>query len=147
MHAVHTFTPYFLKNHSNIIFPCTPNSSKCSSLQVFQLNALCISHLSHACYMPRPSHSHWLVHPDNTWWSVQFIKLFIMHSSSSSRHFLWLRSKYTPQHPVLKYPQSMCFPYRARDQVSHPYPYKTLYGFNAMTIPVNLLFHTCLIIS
>jgi hypothetical protein len=33
-----------------------------------------------------------------------------MQSSPASRHFLPLRSKYSPQHPVLKNPQSMRFP-------------------------------------
>jgi hypothetical protein len=33
--------------------------------------------------------------------------LLIMQSSSASRHFLPLRSIYSPQHPVLKYLQSM----------------------------------------
>jgi hypothetical protein len=30
-----------------------------------------------------------------------------MQSSPASHHFLPLRSKYSPQHPVLKYPQSI----------------------------------------
>jgi hypothetical protein len=47
--------------------------------------------------------------------SVQVMKLLIMQSSLASRHFLPLRSKYSPQHPVLRHPQAM------RDQVSHPY--------------------------
>jgi hypothetical protein len=33
------------------------------------------------------------------------MKLLIMQSSPASCHFLFLRSKYSPQHPVLKYPQ------------------------------------------
>jgi hypothetical protein len=31
------------------------------------------------------------------------MKLLIMQSSPASRHFLPLRSKYSPQHPVLKH--------------------------------------------
>jgi hypothetical protein len=46
-------------------------------------NFVCI-YLSHACYMSLPSHS------------------FL--------YFLLLRSTYSPQHPVLKHPQSMFFP-------------------------------------
>jgi hypothetical protein len=34
-----------------------------------------------------------------------------MQSSPASRHFLPLRSKYSPQHPVITHPQSMFFPY------------------------------------
>jgi hypothetical protein len=33
-----------------------------------------------------------------------------MQFSSLSRHFIPLRSKYLPQHPVLKHPQSMFLP-------------------------------------
>jgi hypothetical protein len=32
-----------------------------------------------------------------------------MLSSPISRHFISLRTKYSPQHPVLKHPQSMLF--------------------------------------
>jgi len=31
---------------------------------------VCISHVFHACYMPRPSHPPWLDHPNNYLWSV-----------------------------------------------------------------------------
>jgi hypothetical protein len=47
------------------------------------------------------------------------MKLFIMQSSPSSRRFLPPRSKYSPQHPVLKHPLSPFL--TVRDQVSHPY--------------------------
>jgi hypothetical protein len=33
-----------------------------------------------------------------------------VQSSPSSRHFLPLRSRYSPQHPVLIHPQSMFLP-------------------------------------
>jgi hypothetical protein len=32
--------------------------------------------------------------------------------SPTSRHFISLRSKYSPQHPVLKHPQSMLLTWR-----------------------------------
>jgi hypothetical protein len=41
-----------------------------------------------------------------------------MQFSPTSRHFIPLRSKYSPQHPVLKHPPSMFL--NVRDQVSHP---------------------------
>jgi len=34
----------------------------------------------------------------------------MMQSSPVSHHFLPLKSKYSPQHPVLKHPQSIFFP-------------------------------------
>jgi hypothetical protein len=38
----------------------------------------------------------------------------IMQSSSASLHFLPCRSKYSPQHPALKQPQSVFFPWCER---------------------------------
>jgi hypothetical protein len=43
-----------------------------------------------------------------------------MQFSPFSRHLIPLRSKYPPQHPVLKHLQ-LCFSLNVRDQVSHPY--------------------------
>jgi hypothetical protein len=77
-------------------------------------------HLSslHACYMPHPSHSHSLDHSNYTWRRVQVMKLIIMQFSPTY-HFIPLRSKYSPQHPVLTL--SLCSSLNIRDQVSHPY--------------------------
>jgi hypothetical protein len=38
------------------------------------------------------------------------MKLLIMQFPPNSRHIIPLRSKYSPQHPVLKHPQSMFLP-------------------------------------
>jgi hypothetical protein len=70
----------------------------------------CISHPSHARYIRRLSNSRWLYKSKNTWRSVQVMKLLIMQSSPASHRFLPLRSKYSPQHPVLTHPQYMLFP-------------------------------------
>jgi hypothetical protein len=59
---------------------------------------------------PRPSYPPWLDHPSNIWRRVQVMKFLIMQSSPVSRHFLPLRSIYSPQHPVLKHPQPMLLP-------------------------------------
>jgi hypothetical protein len=67
---------------------------------------VCISNRSHTCYMPRPS----LSHHHNIWWSVQVMKFLIMHPALPSCHFLPLRSKYSPQHLVLKTPSSYVVP-------------------------------------
>jgi hypothetical protein len=48
------------------------------------------------------------------------MKFLIMQSSPASHHFFPLRSRYSPQHPILKHPQSVFF-FNVRDQVSHPY--------------------------
>jgi hypothetical protein len=42
-----------------------------------------------------------------------------MQFSTFSRRLIPLQSKYPPQHPVLRHPQSMFLP--VRDLVSHPY--------------------------
>jgi hypothetical protein len=48
------------------------------------------------------------------------MKLLIMQFSPIFRHFISLRTKYSPQQPVLKLPQSM-FSLNVRDQVANPY--------------------------
>jgi hypothetical protein len=55
-----------------------------------------------------------------TWRRVQVMKLLIMQFSPISCHFISLRTKYSPQHPVLKHPQSMFLP-ECEIPISHPY--------------------------
>jgi hypothetical protein len=61
-------------------------------------------------YMPCPSHSPWLDHSNYVWLGVQVMKLLIIQIPPISRHIIPLWSKYSPQHPVLKHPQSMFLP-------------------------------------
>jgi hypothetical protein len=61
----------------------------------------------HAYYMPCPSNPSWYDHPNNIWWRVQIMQLFIVLFFPSSFYFLSLRSKYSPQHPVFKHPRSL----------------------------------------
>jgi len=107
MHPLHTFPPYFLRIHSNIILPSTSTSSK---WPLPFRSFICISHLSYACCMPHPSQPPWLYYPSNIRWSVQVMQLLIMQSSLASCPFLPLRSKYSPQHPLFKHPQPMLLP-------------------------------------
>jgi hypothetical protein len=53
--------------------------------------------------MPRSSQPPSYDHPNNIRWGVQFTNLLIMQFSPATCHFLSLRSKYSPQHPVLKH--------------------------------------------
>jgi len=54
MNPVHIFPPYFPKIQSNIIFPPTLRSSSWSHpFRFSDQSFLCISHVSHACYMVR----------------------------------------------------------------------------------------------
>jgi hypothetical protein len=62
------------------------------------------------CYMPHPSHPPWLDYCNYTWWKLQITKLLIMQFSPFSCHLISLRSKYLPQHLVLKQPQSIFLP-------------------------------------
>jgi hypothetical protein len=61
------------------------------------------------------------------------MKLLVMQFSPFTRHLIPLRSKYPPQHPVLKHPQSMFFPFlyeyiHIKKEVSLPHPVYT-FGF------------------
>jgi len=57
MHSFHTFQHYLPNSDSNITFPSTYRSSVSSfPFRFFDKNFACLSYLSHACYMPRPSH-------------------------------------------------------------------------------------------
>jgi hypothetical protein len=58
-------------------------------------------------YMPHSPHPHRRDHSNYTWQSVQIMQLFIMHFSPPSHHFIRFQSKYSPQRPVLKHPQSV----------------------------------------
>jgi hypothetical protein len=54
--------------------------------------------------MPCPSHPPWLDHSNYTWRTIQVMKLLIMQFSPTTYHFIPLRLKYSPQHPVLRHP-------------------------------------------
>jgi hypothetical protein len=76
----------------------------------FPTNILYAFLFPHSCYMPFPSHPPWFDNSNYTWRRVQAMKLLLMQFSPTSCHFISLLSKYSPQHPVLKHPQSMFLP-------------------------------------
>jgi hypothetical protein len=101
---VHT-TPFYLsKIHFNMIHPPTSWSL---SLWLSHQYPICIPVRPHSCYMPCPSHPTWLDHSNYTWRSVQVMKLLNMQFPPTSPYFIPLRSKYSPQHPVLKHLKSV----------------------------------------
>jgi hypothetical protein len=71
---------------------------------------ICIPRLSHSCYMPCPSHPPSLDHSNYVWRGVQVMKLLAMQFLPISGRFISLRSKYSPQHLVLKHPQFVFLP-------------------------------------
>jgi hypothetical protein len=60
--------------------------------------------------MPCIPHPPCLDLPNDIWGWVQFMKLLIVQLPPFSWYFIRLRSKYSPQDPLLKHPQSMLFP-------------------------------------
>jgi hypothetical protein len=65
-------------------------------------------HMLYPTYPPRRDHSNY------PWCRVQVMKLHVMQSFQTACHFVSLRSKYSPQHPILKYPWCMLIPQRQR---------------------------------
>ena len=96
-------TPQFssLNIHFNIILPATPRSFAWSLSFIFlHQNLVRTSHFSHTCYMPCPSHSSWFDHPNNIWWGVQIIKLFIRNDLTTV--FIFVRWLYCSQFKMKK---------------------------------------------
>jgi hypothetical protein len=103
---VHNLTFHFLKIHLNIILLSMPVSPKWSLYRKFPYqNPVCTSPLPHTRYMPCPSHSSQVYHPNNIGWAVQMIKLLITWFSLLPCYLAPFRPKYLSQHPILKHPQ------------------------------------------
>jgi len=62
-----------------------PKSSTWSlSFSFSHQNPVCISILPHVCHIPCPSHFPWIYHPDNIWWGIQLVKVFIWNTLKPS---------------------------------------------------------------
>jgi hypothetical protein len=57
----------FLMIHLIILTPMSESSKWSLSLRFPHQNPVCASPLPHTCYMPRPSHSSRVDHPNNIW--------------------------------------------------------------------------------
>jgi hypothetical protein len=104
MHPIHTFPPIFPR--SSLMLPSYLRVRPSSGSHPFRFpeqNPVCISHRSHACYMPRLSYRPWIDHLNNMLWSVEVMKLHVMLSFPAPRPFLPFTPKYSPQTP------SICF--------------------------------------
>ena len=87
----------------NIIIPFTPGCPKSSLFLRFpHRNPVWACPLSHTFYVPRPTHYSRFDHPNDIWWAVHIIKLFIMWFSQLSCYPVPLRPKCSSQYPVFK---------------------------------------------
>jgi len=85
MNPAHTCPRHFPKIHSNIL-PSTSTSSKLSlPFKFLDKKLVRTSHLSHACYMPRPAHLPWLDYLAPKLWSSS-LSSFLQPPATSS-HF------------------------------------------------------------
>jgi len=101
---------YLPKVHLNVILPPTSWSSQWSlPFRPPNQNPVNTSPIPHAYHMSCPPHLPWFNHPDNIRWTIQAMELIIMQFSPWSI-LLPFMSKYPPQHPVLKNPQSVFLP-------------------------------------
>jgi len=127
INPVHTFPPSFSKIHSNIILPSTFTFPEWLFSSSFSTK--CYMNFSSPMHATCPAHCHplWCHHTNNIWCSVHVTKLLIAQASGASRHFLPFRSKYFPQHPVLRHPHSASS-LTVSNQVSHPYKKMENYG-------------------
>jgi hypothetical protein len=73
-----------------------------------------------------PPHPPWFNHPNNIRWRIQATKFIIMQFSSRPV-FLPFRTKYPPQQPVLKNPQSVFLPRNERPSFAPIQNYSFVY--------------------
>jgi len=106
LNPINTIAPHFFKMHFNVIFPSTASYVKWFlPFRFSDQNFVCISRLPVRSIFP-------------VYLILDLITLIIRGEvykllSSSLCSFpipLPLRSKYSPQHPVLRHPQSVLFP-------------------------------------
>jgi hypothetical protein len=98
---VHAYPSHVSKIHFNIIRSSTPGFSKWFLPSGFPTKTLLLLRM---CYMLCLSQSIWFDHPNNIWWRIQILKFLITQSSPLPCYLIPLRSKYSPQHPILKSP-------------------------------------------
>jgi hypothetical protein len=79
--------------------------------EVSDQNFLSVHHPVHAYYMYRQSHHSWFDNPNNILRRSHVMKLLIKQFFPSTWCVISLRSKYSPQSPVPRHPQSLFFPY------------------------------------
>jgi hypothetical protein len=81
-----------------------------SLLRTFPPEPCALFLLSNACQMLCSLHSPWYYRPNDIWGWAQIMNFSIVQIPLFSRCFFPLRSKYPPQHFVLKHPEFMVLP-------------------------------------
>jgi len=107
MNSVHALTTYFLL--CSHVYLGLPSGLFCSCfltkiLYTFLISPMCATCPVHLILLDMITITIVVKH-------TSYVKLLIMQFSSASHHFRPLRSKYPPQHPVLKHPQSVFLPW------------------------------------
>ena len=75
--------------------------------------------LNHTRHMPSPSSYSRFYHPHNIGWGLEIIQLLVMKSPPLPRYLGLPRSKYSPQHHVIKHPQLPSLPQCQRPSFTH----------------------------
>jgi hypothetical protein len=73
-------------------------------------NPIHASLLPHSRYIPYPPNSFWFDHPHNIGWAVQIMKPLMIKFSPLPCYLVRLITKYSPQHTILKHPQTTFLP-------------------------------------
>jgi len=97
---VHVLYPIHLRSIITVTAHTFSKSS--ASFRLTYQNPARMYLLLPTCHKPRPSHSPWLDHPNNIWWTAHTTQLLVTQFSAVSCYFL-LYPHYLPQHPILKH--------------------------------------------
>ena len=99
---------YFCKINSNIILPSAPRSFRWApSLRFPKQNDLCIFFLLVRATLLPPHFFLHFINTDNIWSGTKVMNIFVKQIFTASDHFLRVRRKYFPHHPLLEYLQPL----------------------------------------
>jgi hypothetical protein len=115
MNPVHTLPTYFFQIHANSILPASPRSSEWSLPVLSNQNFVHMFHVSHACYMARPSHALDLTTVTKCYEVPHYAVFFSLPKLSS------LRGRNILLSTLFSNVLNLCSSLSLRDKVSHPY--------------------------
>jgi hypothetical protein len=124
MNPVHTFPSQFLKKRFMLSSDIYYVLLLVFFLWVFP-SKCCVRFFPFVVHTPSIS-SPLLGKPNNIWRGVLITELLILQVSPASYYTISFRSKYSPPHPILKYPLSVCS-LNVADTFSYLYYYYILY--------------------